>query len=327
MSLSYTMRLVCVVVMVAGLVLAASQLILALSARFILRRIDGASARRREQILYLVQIGPALAAAFVGVVLCLPAYLHSEPSRKIESVSLICLLMTAGVGLWCAFAMLRGLRTVLRTLRFTRACRRLGQALAEDGGLTVRSVPGANLPVALIGFLHPFIIVSVEFAGLADRLDPDALALALAHERAHAANRDNWKLLCVAFLPRVDRLLPGGRRWPELWRTAADYAADDDAVQGDPARSMLLAEVLVLAARCAHGPRPATLCTALTHAEAGLAARIDRLTRPQCDASPSGASILHCLAALVLLAGAAFTFSPRIYVLSEWLLHLGAPWR
>ena len=171
-------------------------------------------------------------------------------------------------------------------------------------------VPDVELPVALVGLLHPVVIVSAEFACVADQLHPDAIAVALAHERAHAAHRDNWKLLSLAFLPRLDGFLLSGNRWIEFWQTAADFGADEDAVRGDPSRSLLLAEVLVRAARCANGPRPPALCTALTSAEAGLAARIDRLTRSQCDSRLDTTSALPGVTVLAVLAGAALAFSP-----------------
>lgn len=321
MNLSYSLRLLCVLIIAAGLTQAAAQLALSLGARAIVRRLQQGTARRRERILYLVQIAPALLAAFASFALCLPAWLCSEPNRAIEGVSLACVLLALALALWLASGLVRGLRITLRTLRLTRIRRRSATALAADGSLPVLCVPDFGLPVALVGLLRPTVLLSARFAAVAD---PGALALALAHERSHAAHRDNWKLLTLAFLPRCDRVLPGRLRWIGLWQTAADWAADDDAVAGDPARSLLLAQVLVAAARCAHGPQPPLLCTALTSAEAGLAARVDRLIHLQSDARQNSAAGLGWSAAFVLFAAAALALSPWIYTLSEWLLHLGA---
>jgi hypothetical protein len=323
MSLSYGVRLLCVLVVVAGLIQATAQLAVALGVRAIFRRLESATARLRERVLYLLQIGPALLAGFVALALCLPAYIRSEPNREVESVSVVCLLIAAGMGLWFAFSVLRGLRITLRTLRYKRACRRYGQSLGQVGSHGILRLPDVGLPIALVGFSRPVIVVSAEFADVADHLAPDALALALLHEHAHATHHDNWKLLALAFLPRLDRFLPGGDRLFDLWQRAADWAADDEAVRGDPARSLLLAEVLVWAARCAHGPRPSALCTPLTSAEATLATRIERLTRLQYDFRSDSFSIPSCLAALAVLAGGVFAFSSWIYSVSEWLLHLG----
>lgn len=325
MSLSYSLRLLCVLVVVAGIVLALAQLAPALVARSILRRLDTLSARRRERFLYLLQFGPALLAALAAVALCLPAYLYFEPHREMESVSLVCVLVAAGLGLWFASGLVRGLRLTLRTLRFARASHRSGELLSRDGALPVVAVANPGRPVALIGFFRPRVLVSPAFVRTARSLHPDALPLALAHERSHAAHRDNWKLLSLSLLPRLPRFLSGGDPWRQRWQAAADWAADDDAVQGDSARSLLLAEVLVHAARCAHPAHPPVLSSALTSAEAGLVARVHRLTHPQGAPAPATRPTLPGLAALALLAAALIlAFAPCVYSLSEWLLHLGA---
>jgi Zn-dependent protease with chaperone function len=324
MNLSYTLRLLSVLVVVAGLVQAAGQLAMTSGARLILRRLESASARRREGILYLIQIGPAFLAVFVAAALCLPAYLCFEPIHTVESVSFVCVLLAGGLGLWFASGLLRGLRTSFRTLRFIRACRRSGEILALDGVVPVLVVPDLGYPVALVGFLRPRVFVSADFVRMAQRLDPDALTLALAHEQSHATHRDNWKLLLLCFLPRLDRLIPGGAAWRQLWQSAADWAADDDAVQGDPARSLLLAEVLVQAAQCVCVSRLSILCTALTSAEAGLAARVDRLTHPRLESPADDSLNVARFAFLALLAtGVILTLYPGIYSLAERLLHLG----
>ena len=324
MTLPYTLRLLCVLAVAAGLILALSQIALALAASTILRRLDNLPARWRERILYGLQIGPALLGVFVAAAVCLPAYLRGETNLAGESVSSLCLFV-AGLTVVCfAVAIVRGLRNMLRTLRFASLCRRSGRLLTRAGAIPVLAIPDAGPPVCLIGFFRPLILVAAGFDGAL----PAAFDLALAHECSHAHHRDNWKLLTLSLLPRFDRLLPGGDPWSKPWQQAADWAADDDAVQGSPARSALLAEALVRAARAAH-PAPASrascICTALTTADAALALRIDRLLHPRASNRFSGSSLLLALAALALfVAATACTLSPWIYEFSERLLHLGA---
>lgn len=325
MSLSYSLRLLCILIVVAGLMLALAQLALAQFAEPILRHLNAVTARRRERILYLLQIGPALLSVFVAVVLCLPAYLWCEPHGGNERVSLVCVMLAAGLGLWFASALLRGLRLALRTLRFAHRCRRSGLPLSDDRALVILAVPDPGRPVALIGFFRPLVLVSDAFVRVARGVHPDAFALALAHERAHVAHRDNWKLLTLSLLPRLPRFLAGGDPWRRHWQTAADWAADDDAVRGEPARALLLAGILVQAARSVHGTPPPVLSSALTSAETNLAARVHRLTNPSAEPAPAAPSILPNVAALAGFAAAAIlVLSPWIYSLSEWLLHLGA---
>lgn len=327
MTLSWTLRLLCVLTVVTGMVLAGSELLLALAARSIRRHLEDVSARWRERFFYGIQIGPALFAAFVAGVVCLPAYLRGETNLASESVSRLCLIAAAIIALWFAFTLLRGLRLLIRTVRFTQTCRRCGQFLAQSGDIPILEVADAGPPVRLIGFFRPLILVSSALTGEEHTIGPDAFELALAHERSHARHHDNWKLLMLRLLPRIHRLLPGGDPWGQPWQQAADCAADDDAVAGDPARSVLLAEALVTAARTAkeagHSCAPC-ICTALTADDTALAIRIHRLLHPQPIANSFGPPLLFTLAALALLSAvAAFTLSPWIYALSERLLHVG----
>lgn len=320
MTLSYTLRLLCILLVAAGLALAVSQIAFALSSGWIRRRLDSLTARRRERILYLLQIGPALFAAFVAAAVCLPAYLRGETNIQPERVSLLCLLAAAFTALWFGGAVLRGLRITVRTLCYARACRRSGRRLQHNSDIPVLAIPDAGPPLRLIGFLSPLILVSPALT----RLAPEAFDLALAHERSHAAHRDNWKLLTLSFLPRLDSLLPGGDRWNQAWQSAADWAADDDAVRGDTARSLLLAATLVTVARTASLGRVPYICTALTTADAALALRVDRLLHPRHDLRSSASSVFVGLAALALFGAAALaTVSPWIYELCERLLHFG----
>lgn len=323
MILPYSLRLLCLLLLVCGALCAALQLILTRCAPFILRRLESLPARRRERALYRIQIAPALAALFIAATVCIPAYLRFEPTRAAENIGGVCLLLALAVALWIGVSLGRGLRTGLRTLRFTRACRRTGQALPLGGSTPVVALARTPFPVALLGCLRPLILISADLLA-SNRLHPDALDVALAHERSHARHRDNWKLLSLAFLPHLHRLL--GDPWGPAWRTAADWAADDDAVHGDPSRSLLLAEALVHTARVAVTTRASArpvIHTALTSADAGLAARVDRLLHPS-PVLPLRVSLLPSLAAaLVLAALAAIATSPWIYPLSESLLHLG----
>jgi hypothetical protein len=318
--LSWSLRLLCLLLIVCGLLQATVQLILARCAPLILRRLQAAPARRRERILYSIQLAPSVAALFITAAACVPAYVRFEPNPGPESVSGLCLLLASAGALWITYSLLRGFRIAFRTVRFTRACRRSGQLLLRSSNPPVLAVARPAYPVALLGFLRPVIVVSAQL--LADsRLRPEALTVALDHERSHALHRDNWKLLSLSFLPRLNLLFRDP--WEPSWRAAADWAADDDAVRGDATRSLLLAEALLHAARAVRPSSRPFACTALTSAEAGLAARIDRLLHPRAIRT-NRSSVLPGFSAVILLAAlSAIAASPWIYSLSESLLHFG----
>lgn len=322
MILSYAFRLVCLLAVVCGLVYAVVQFILSLNARLILRRLQPVSARRRERAFYWLQIAPLVLAAFVGLACCLPEYLLFEPTHEIEPVGRLSVILGAAAGLWFGSAVLRGLRITCRTLRFSRFCRRSGKILRHPGGgPPIVALTGQNPPVALVGFVRPCILIAADFLETGV-LNNDALQIAFDHERSHASHRDNWKLLFLNFLPRFYRW-SGSRFWYEHWQRAADWAADDDAVRGDRARSLLLAEALVRTARSVTGAGSNVLCTALTSAEEGLALRIDRLLHPRPETrSGRNAAPLGMAAGLLVVLSIAGIASPWLYRLSEHILHL-----
>ncbi len=324
MTLSYSLRLLCLVLLVFGGLCAVLQLTLARCAPFILRHLEPAPARRRERMLYRIQLAPTLTALFVTAAACVPAYVRFEPGNTAERVSGLCLFLATATGLWIAFSLLRGLLIVVRTIRFTRACRRSGQLLQTRCDTPVYTVKRPAYPVALLGFRRPLIILSADLVS-DTRLHTDALEVALEHERSHAHHRDNWKLLSLSFLPRLSFLV--GNPWEPAWQAAADWAADDDATRGDVNRSLLLAEAIVQTARVAARRLADTLApvihTALTSAESSLAARIDRLLHPRPACIERSPALRRVTLALVFAAVAAVAASPWIYPLSESLLHLG----
>jgi hypothetical protein len=321
MTLSYTLRLVCLLTVVFGLVHVASQIVLSVNARPILWLLSSTTARGRERFLYLVQVAPPLLAIFFAAALCLPEYMRYEPTRESEPVGWPCLILAAAVALWFGLALLRGLRIGLRTHRFNAACRRSGRIAQQiSHAIPVLAISEANPPVGFIGFLRPRILISAEMLETGG-LHHGALQVALDHERSHAVHLDNWKLLSMGFLPR----LPADP-WMQHWQSAADWAADDDAVRGDAIRSFLLAEALVCTARAVRKARPSVICTALTSAEAGLAIRVDRLLHPQrsCDYPSFSLHLGLASGLLLLIGGAAVATSPStLYSLFEHILHLG----
>lgn len=322
MNLPYAFRLLCLIAVAIGAIHLVLQFVLAAGARPILRLLRPLSVRQRECALYLLQIGPLLAAILFAGALCVPQYLRYEPNDPSETVSLLCLLSASAACLWFALSILSGLRLTLRTLRFSRACARAGTVSAYGRSpIPVLTLPGSASIFALVGFIHPVIFVSRSFTE-GGALAPAALDIALDHERAHAARLDNWKRLSLSFVPR----LPFGAigdLWMRHWQEAVEWAADDEAVAGDPARSLLLAETLLAVARSAPGTRPPVICTAFYCANAGLGPRIERLVHDGGEFRGTPRSLLLFLSAMAIAAvAAAAAVSPWIYGLSEHVLHL-----
>lgn len=318
MTLPYTLRLICLLAVVMGVILAALQGALAANARRVLRMLRGWPARQQERILLCLQTGPAAAALLFAGAFCAPQYLRHEANHAAEGVSWGCVALACMALLWFGAAAASGLRAWVRTMRFTRACRRSATVVRRHAGIPVLAVSESEAVVALAGFWQPVILVSRRLLE-SDGLDEAALQVALDHERAHAQHRDNWKLLAMSFVPR----LPGSG-WMQDWQFAADWAADDDAAQGDVERSLVLAETLVRVARLVGRRGRPVLCTALSSGEAGLQERVERLTGEREELPGTRGATIAMM--VVLAAGAiaaAVSASPWVYDVCERILHLG----
>jgi hypothetical protein len=137
-------------------------------------------------------------------------------------------------------------------------------------------VEGSSPFLVLAGVLHPRLIISRP---VVNALPSGQLAAALRHEQAHRASRDNLKRLLLLLAPDV---FPGWRGFSgleRLWNRFTEWAADDEAVDGDSQRSLSLASALVRVARMGACPQTAPLVTSLLADNADLAERVERLLR------------------------------------------------
>ena len=125
------------------------------------------------------------------------------------------------------------------------------QRIATSCGLKAREIADAVPACALAGVLSPIVLVST--GALAVISDAELLA-ALHHERAHARRGALLLASCLSFF--VDLLpLPSGDL-VETYKTAREFAADRDAVEGTDAES--LAGALIEFAKVAPMPVAAT---------------------------------------------------------------------
>jgi beta-lactamase regulating signal transducer with metallopeptidase domain len=321
-ALSYNLRFLVLILLTVGFIQAFAEIALWTAAPLILRYLPLLSTRYRERLLYLLQFAPLLTGMLFAGFLFVPQYLRNETNSKGEDVGWVCLLLAFGMLLAFGFALLRGLSLSTRTLRFAIACRKTCRISSRVyGGTPIRILSDQGHGIMLVGFFHPFVLVSRSL--IEEELSEAALNVVLAHENAHAAQLDNWKLGILYFLPRLPLTLPGGGTWMELWRTTAEWAADDDAIRGDNMRALLLAEAVVRVARQAGGRHLSLVSVSLSEPDRSLAMRLDRLLHRGAGPSPAGPALFALPASILGVAGAAVILSPRIYDIAEWILHLG----
>jgi hypothetical protein len=333
MIVSYTIRLLCLTLISIGLLQILLELLLWGFSGICLRFVDTISARQRERLLFLVQVVPLVGALFLAACLWIPHYARGEGDTGPERIGLCSLALVAGAALWFGMALLRGLRLAFATARFARACRSVGHAVdCRRINTPILCLPNVGCNIALVGLFKPIICIPQSQAdGIS--LSPQALEIVLDHEQSHAAQQDNWKLFFLSAIPRLHLRLSGGASWMEFWRSAAEWAADDDAVRGDGARACLLAETLVAGSR-QFAPRNQHIVATMlvsgfsagddrVSCRTDLESRIDRLLfRRPIQPAKCGSLLLFAIAALGFGTGM-ISMAPDFHKLSEYLLHLG----
>ncbi len=244
-----------------------------------IRRAQGMRPDRGARLLLTLRLLPALFSAFLVAILCVPSYLRFEPRSAREEIGVVCL-----VAAWLGFALLftalwRSTRAWVRAARYT---------IPEDGG------------IALAGIVRFRVLIS---ARARRELSEAQLDAALRHEDAHRESRDNFKRLLILLAPA---LLPTSSALERAWARCAEWAADERASAGDPARALALAEALVRVARMQTGA-PSLIAT-LIDSEEDLCSRVDRLLNVRTSAHESllrgpaiavgGAALAMALAAM-----------------------------
>jgi len=323
MSLSYAERLACVVALSLGLLQLAAELLLRIAAPFLLRLFGTFSVRQRERALYIVQLIPFVFALAFTASITAPRYIANETNFGREGVGWLCLSLTLAFYSWWAIKIVSAALITRRTAIFNRDCKVGSDAIATSSATPILMSEGSGARVALVGFIRPFIVISrslMEHSGV----DPFAWDIVFEHERAHAAQRDNWKLLSLYCLPRLNLKVSQGRTWMQLWQNSSEWAADEDAVRGSTDRALLLAGTLVTLAR-SRSANPNVVCTYLVNADSELAERVERLIRftPQ-KTLPHGVKPYVILGSVVVTTAILIvSLTPALGELPEHLLHLG----
>jgi Zn-dependent protease with chaperone function len=225
------------------------------------------------RFLFALRIAPAAVTIFLIVGFCVPSYLWLEPDIASERVGWFCLL-AAGIGavVW-ALSLLRGLMSIVLTGRYLRHCEAQQSRAAAQDMVVVSDAPAV---MGIAGVVHPKLVVSQT---VLDALSPEQQEAAFRHEAAHRSSRDNLKRLLFLLAPDVVPLVSGLGRLERSWVTFTEWAADDEAVDGDQERALSLASALVGVAKLGVHRTPAYLLSSLMDDSGDLEVRVDRLLR------------------------------------------------
>ncbi len=279
MTLPYFLRLICLCAAAFFLVHAVLGLALRLAARSIIQFAHRMKPREATHFLLMVRFLPFAGTAFVVLGVCLPSYLRLEPGAIQEKVSAGFIVVAAcGAFLWIS-SLLRAGKAVAAAREFSRKC----EETRADSVL-----PGMNLPVDILdsdapvlflaGIFRPRLVLS---RGVIRTLSPQQFHSALRHEEAHRASGDNFKRLLLLLSPEILPFAQSFDSIDQAWAQFSEWAADDDASENDPERSLSLAESLVRVARMGAASRPLPLFTSFIPPGQDLSARVDRLLLPR----------------------------------------------
>jgi beta-lactamase regulating signal transducer with metallopeptidase domain len=269
-----------------------------------IRRSSRMRPRSAARFMFTLRMLPAALSGIVVAGLCVPSYLRFEPRAAEEEVSFACLAAAILGVLFGGVAIARAVVALVRSARFVRESAGVESCLEGEQVWVVKRSAG----LALAGVLRPKLLISENTLR---ELSSAQIALALQHERAHRASRDNLKRLLIVLAPS---LFSGLRMLEQAWARFAEWAADDEAARTDSDR-FALAEALVCVARLQAGTVMPALVTCLVEGDENLSQRVDRLLETPSFPSPSR------IGALALTGAALALFSLALNPDSQRLVH------
>jgi hypothetical protein len=303
MNLPYTMRLLCLCCASFFMIHLALAVAARLSAGTAVRLANHLKPSSAARLLFLLRMAPLVLSLF-ALVFCISSYLWLEPEGTGEKVGFLCVLLaTLGIGVWIS-SLIRVTGAVRGTTRYLHECERHGRKINMPGENSPALLLADKTPVmAVAGVLHPQLVISRQVMRGLSREQREA---ALRHERAHCDSADNLKRFLMMLAPDALPFLPSFGSVESAWARFTEWAADDQASEGDPQRALSLASALVRVAKMGSRPRPGYLSCSLVGGDQELSERVDRLLRPQVKpGKPARELIPFLTGASALVASAA----------------------
>ena len=306
MILPYYLRMLCLCFATFFVVHALSWLVVRSLAPTAARIAETMRPRMSSRLLFGLRMAPAAITLFLVIGFCVPSYVWLEPDIASERVGFACLLAALlGTAVW-AVALLRGFSSVARTARYMRVCRRNGVVTTVGQDLAQVLVLNDDVPLmAVAGVMHPCLVVS---RSVMDALSEEQKEAAFRHETAHRISRDNLKKFLFLLAPDILPFVSGLSSLERGWAKFTEWAADDQAVDGDPQRALSLASALVKVAKMGVHPTPSYLLSSLVDDDRDLETRVDRLLRePAYAGKPLAPVVAFARNAALVVSGVAAT--------------------
>ncbi|HEY4933551.1 MAG TPA: M56 family metallopeptidase [Terriglobales bacterium] len=306
MILPYYLRLLCLSFATFFVAHALSWLIVRRLAPTALKIAETVSPRWSSRLLFGLRMAPAAIALFLVVGFCVPSYVWLEPHIASERVGFACILAALLGAAISAVAWVRGFLAVGRTARYVRLCQSTGVEATVGRNIARVLVLNDDVPLmAVAGVIRPRLVVS---RSVMNALSDEQKEAAFRHEAAHRISRDNLKKFFFLLAPDVVPFVSGLSNLENGWTKFTEWAADDQAVDGDPQRALSLASALVKVAKMGVHPTPSYLLSSLVDDDRDLETRVDRLLRePAYAEKPLAPMVAFARNASLVIAGVAAT--------------------
>ena len=180
-------------------------------------------------------------------------------------------------------------------IKLTRALRLSRVSTAGDGPSGSVIVGGDAINLAVVGVLHPQVLVS---AGALLELSDEELEAALTHERAHIARRHRYAVLWAEICAALARFVPGTRRCTEEIAFHLERDADRWALARNINRRALAA-ALRKSASSHRSPRGIVLALGASRVEERLAEILEDCREPSGSRPRACRAVAVCLIALL----------------------------
>lgn len=283
-------------------------------------KLQGSSAQRWSNLLFVLRLSPALIAGVVTLAFAVPSFVMLEPQSAEEPLSLLALVLAGGgiavfvAGMVnAAVALMSASKAVGRWSIDARAL----QGCATGLPVSVLRTSAAAPPLTAAGILKPTVWLSgaAEFV-----LNERELQRALGHEFVHVRRRDNLRKLMLRLVA-----FPGMNQLERAWSEATEMAADDAAV-ASAAEALDLAAAVIKLSRLTPFHAAAALTTTLVHSRAECVnARVQRLIEWSEPRSSSGENNLWSYALCVVASAVVMSVTYgdlllRVHAATEWLV-------
>lgn len=310
MNLPYIMRLLCLCWASFFMV----HMVLALVARFsagtAVRVAEHLKPRSAARLLFLLRTSPWILTLLAVLGFCIPSYLWLEPEATGERVGVICMILAlAGVAI-CASAVIRACGAVRGTVRYLQHCQNHGYKVSMRGETSPALLLEDKAPVlAVAGVFRPQLVISQR---VMHELSAEEREAALRHEQAHCTSGDNLKRFLILLSPDLFPFMRTFGSLERAWSRFTEWAADDQATEGDPQQALSLASALVRVAKMGSKPHLGYLSCSLLGGDRDLSQRVDRLLRPQAKSRKPVREFIP------LLTGAGALVISAVLVITLW---------